>query len=351
MIDPVVPLFGLATTVGPVPFTDPDDAIEFALRAHERFPTVPVLSDAAHGLLAQAVAGLSGVTVADGGATGLTLTSGVSALESVDGAAAGSDLTSPAFTTLHRMLAAAADRAAVPAPAALRLGVLGPVTTALALRSVGIPDPLARELASATVTARSAALVAAARAALPAVPLVVVLSEPGLIGCIHPTFPYTREQVRTSMLDPVIDVLDGLAADDHPVTIGLHVPGRTDWDMLIASGVSLISLPADPAAATWSPSLGRLIAAGGSIAWGAVPVDRPLGTSTESLWKRLAACWAALSSDGIDPMELRLHSLVSTVDGLAHFDAAGAGRVVDLCTALSSRLRRQSMAARLSLGA
>ncbi|MFZ4668001.1 MAG: hypothetical protein ACOYML_01790 [Microthrixaceae bacterium] len=349
MIDPVVPLFGLATTVGPLPFSDPSDAVEFALRAHERFPTVPVLSDPAQGLLAQAVDGLTGVGVATDGTTGLVLAGEASALESVDGAAAGADVSSPVFGTLHQMLGAVAGLA--PAPVALRVGVLGPVTLALALRSAGVPDPLARELAAATVTARSTAIVRAARAAAPATPMAVVLSEPGLVGCIHPTFPFGRDQVRTSMLDLVVDALDGLADDDQPVTIGLHVPGRTDWDMLISSGVSLISLPADPEAAVWSSSIGRLIAAGGSIAWGAVPVDRPLGTSTESLWKRLAACWAALSAEGIDPMELRLHSLVSTVDGLAHFDAAGAGRVVDLCTALSSRLRRQSMAARLSLGA
>ena len=345
----MVPLFGLATTVGPVPFADSADAVDFALRAHERFPTVPVLAAPSQGLLAQAVDGVAGVAVAADGTTGLVLTGDVTAVESADGDAAGSDLGSSAFGTLHSMLGAVAELA--PAPVALRIGVLGPVTLALALRSAGVPDPLARELAAATVTARSRAVVRAARASIPAVPLAVVLSEPGLVGCIHPTFPYGRDQVRSTMLDPVVDALDELATDDHSVTIGLHVPGRTDWDMLISSGVSLISLPADPEAAVWSSSIGRLIAAGGSIAWGAVPVDRPLGTSTELLWKRLAACWAALSSEGIDPMELRLHSLVSAADGLAHFDAAGAGRIVDLCTALSSRLRRQSMAARLSLGA
>lgn len=348
-MDPVVPLFGLATTVGPLPFSDPVDAVEFALRAHERFPTVPVLAGPTHGLLAQAVDGLAGVSVSTDGAAGLVLADAAALPGADEAVAAGSDVSSPAFDALHGMLAATGGLA--PGPVALRVGVLGPVSLALALRSAGVPDPLARELATATVTARSAAIVGAARAAVPSTPLAVVLSEPGLVGCIHPTFPYGRDQVRTSLLDPVVDALDGLAGLEHPVTIGVHVPGRTDWDLLISSGVSMISLPADSEAAVWSSSIGRLIAAGGSIAWGAVPVDRPLGTSTESLWKRLAACWAALSAEGVDPMELRLHSLVSTVDGLSHFDAAGAGRVVDLCTALSSRLRRQSMAARLSLGA
>jgi len=344
-------LFGLATSVGPVPFTDPLEAVDFARRAHERFPTVPVLATPAASLLAGVVGAIPGVSVdPDGPMTGaLTLDPG-----SFDPGSFDPDwfnTVDPDGGVLEVFLPSVPSNVT-----AVRVPVLGPVTTALSLRTAGVEQSVAVALAARVVTARAVALSERIARAWPEVPQVVVLSEPGLVGSLHPTFPFGRDQVRSALLDPVVDALDrGPLRTGTPAgvahRIGLHVPGRTDWDTLVGSGVSFVSLPADPAAGPWAAPLGRLVAAGGVIAWGAVPVDRPLGTRSDSLWQRLTAAFSLLSADGVDPMELRLHSLVSATDGLAHFDPAGAGRVVDLCTDLSSRLRRQSMAARLSLGA
>ncbi|MFZ4433743.1 MAG: hypothetical protein ACOYOQ_11160, partial [Microthrixaceae bacterium] len=64
-------LFGLATSVGPVPFTDVPEAVDFARRAHERFPTVPVLARPSASLLGQVVDGIAGVSLdPDGPTTG-----------------------------------------------------------------------------------------------------------------------------------------------------------------------------------------------------------------------------------------------------------------------------------------
>ncbi len=355
-------LFGLATSVGPVPFTDPLEAVDFARRAHERFPTVPVLARPSASLLGQVVDGIDGVSIdADGPATGaLVLDPGSFDPDSFDPGSVDPAPEDPDGGVLEAFLAA--DSSAV---SAVRVPVLGPVTTALSLRTAGVEQSVAVSLAARVVAARSVAVAGRIARAWPDVPQVVVLSEPGLVGSLHPTFPFGRDQVRSALLDPVVDSLDrGPLRTDPPPRpavgtsdphvahrIGLHVPGRTDWDTLVGSGVSFVSLPADPTVGPWAGPLGRLVAAGGLIAWGAVPVDRPLGTRSDSLWQRLTAAFALLSADGVDPMELRLHSLVSATDGLAHFDPPGAGRVVDLCTDLSSRLRRQSMAARLSLGA
>jgi hypothetical protein len=335
-------LFGLATSVGPVPFTDVPEAVDFARRAHERFPTVPVPARVQDSLLAQVVAGIPGVAVdPDGPVTGSVVR--LDAAPVARSAAPGDDV-------LDAFLSRGPGAAT-----AVRVPVLGPVTTALALRAAGLDLAEAVALGGAASRDRSVAVATRVAASWPGVPQVVVLVEPGLVGSLHPTFPFGRDQLRADLLDPVVDALDaGPLADPARSAghrIGLHVPGRTDWDTLVGSGVSFVSLPAGPEAGAWSAALGRLVAGGGVIAWGAVPVDRPLGTRTDSLWQRLTATFSSLSAEGVDPMELRLHSLVSAADGLAHFDPAGAGRIVDLCTDLSSRLRRQSMAARLSLGA
>jgi hypothetical protein len=360
-------LFGLATSVGPVPFTDVPEAVDFARRAHERFPTVPVLARPSASLLGQVVDGIAGVSLdPDGPTTGALVVDpgsfdpGSFDPGSFDSGSVGSGSVDPDGGVLEAFLSSGASNVT-----AVRVPVLGPVTTALSLRTAGVEQSAAVSLATRAVAARAVAISERIARAWPDVPQVVVLSEPGLVGSLHPTFPFGRDQVRSALLDPVVDALDrgplragtpprpAAGTSDTGVAhrIGLHVPGRTDWDTLVGSGVSFVSLPADPTVGPWAGPLGRLVAAGGLIAWGAVPVDRPLGTRSDSLWQRLTAAFALLSADGVDPMELRLHSLVSATDGLAHFDPPGAGRVVDLCTDLSSRLRRQSMAARLSLGA
>ncbi len=345
-------LFGLATSVGPVPGTDPVAVVDFALRAHERFPTVPVPARPDGSLLAQVVAGVPGLQVDPDGPPGGVLSFDPATFDPATFDPGSCSSTPTAERILEEFLSAPSASAA-----AVRVPVLGPVTTAITLRTAGVDARESVSLARRLVSHRAVATARRVAAGWPGVPQVVVLSEPGLVGCLHPTFPFSRDQLRSGLLDPVVDALDsgplattaGGAGIAH--RIGIHVPGRTDWATLVGSGVSFVSLPADPTAADWSDALGRLIAAGGLVAWGAVPVDRPLGTRSDSLWQRLTGTFAALAAEGVDPMELRLHSLVSAADGLGHFDAVGAGRIVDLCTDLSSRLRRQSMAARLSLGA
>jgi hypothetical protein len=85
--------------------------------------------------------------------------------------------------------------------------------------------------------------------------------------------------------------------------------------------------------------------------WGAVPVDQPLGTSEELLWRRMSAMWCELVGEGMDPLQLRSRSLVGPVDGLGHFGVSQAERVLDLVDSLALRVRRQAIGARLTLGA
>ena len=341
--------FAMATSVGPLPFDEVAPAVEFALRAHDRFPTVPVLSGADHSLLAQAVAGLDGVEAVPPGLLRLSHPHSLAVPD--EAAAAGSLLDRPCFTPLHSTFEALA---AAGHDGPVRVPLTGPVTLALALRAAGVPSSRATAIAGPLVAARSVALLESLRSRLPGAVAVVVLDEPGLIGAMHPTFPLTRSGVR-DLLDPVVDALDRSPAaggvGGSRLLIGVHVPGRTDWETVLGSGVSLLSAPAHEALAGWADPIGRVLAAGGWVAWGAVPVDQPLGTGEELLWRRLAAVWAEFTALGVDPLLLRLRSMVSPADGLAHFGPTQAGRVIDLTTALSAKVRRQTVAARLSLGA
>lgn len=329
--------FGLATSVGPLPCADPAEAVRMALRAQPEFPTIPVLAGSGTSLLAQAVAGLRGVQVVPPGL--LQIGDGFDPAAVPDADPVGSE-----FEVLGEFFAA--DRGQ---GSGVRVAVLGPVTLALALRAAGVPTETAVDLAAELAAARASRLLGALRAGRSDGPVLVCASEPGLIGAVHPTFPLTPGQV-LDLLTPFVDALD-----QHPLAgelmIGVHVPGRTDWQTVIASGVSVISLPADRSLVRWADALGGFLERGGRVVWGAVPVDQPLGTGEELLWRRLSAVWCALVGEGIDPMALRSRSLVGPVDGLGHFGLSQAERVLDLVDSLATRVRRQAVGARLTLGA
>ncbi len=87
------------------------------------------------------------------------------------------------------------------------------------------------------------------------------------------------------------------------------------------------------------------------MAWGAVPVDEPLGASPERLWKRLAATWCELTRLGVDPMLLRERSIITPAGGLGAFGAGQVDRVVELTQELGERVWRQTLGVRLSIGA
>ncbi len=341
--------FGLATSIGSVPCDTPQDASELALAANPSFPTVPVLAPHSSSLLAQAVHGLPGVEVQPPGLLRLVGADPALVAGELDPADVEVDVGGAPYAAtsgfLDHLGAASGDSSVD----GVRIGVLGPVTLALSLRAAGVPADAAMTLAESMVARRAAALLAAARAALPDAVVLVCASEPGLVGAMHPTFPLAPSEV-ASALGTFVRTLD-----EHPgagdLLIGVHVPGRTNWEAVLATGVSVISTPAEAGVVGWAPQLADFLDRGGRIAWGAVPVDQPLGTSEELLWRRLSALWCELVGAGMDPLLLRSRSLISPVDGLAHFGPTQAERLLDLVDDISLRVRRQAIGARLSLGA
>ncbi|MFN7151585.1 MAG: hypothetical protein ACK4V6_19155 [Microthrixaceae bacterium] len=338
--------FGLATSVGSLPAADAEGAVRLALSAQPAFPTVPTWGGVDSSLLAQAMEGLEGVSVEPPGLLRVDATLAAELDDDVQRAAAvGERVDGASFEQLHRFLATIDGVPSV----GVRVGVLGPVTLALALRAAGVAEVPATTLAASLVRRRARALLGAVRAVLGEGVVFVCASEPGLIGAMHPTFPLTPTQV-ADLLDPFVHGLD-----EHPragdLLIGVHVPGRTDWETIVSTGVSVISTPIERGLVGAAGTLGSFLERGGRIVWGAVPVDQPLGTSEELLWRRLSALWCELVAEGLDPLTLRSRSLVGPADGLGHFGATQAQRVLELTDSLSTRIRRQAVGARLTLGA
>jgi len=347
--------FGQSSSVGPVPFADPADAVGVALSGLVSLPTVPsgpavpVPGVPNTSLLAQAVADVEGAAV---GVDGRLVVDPVHLAH--DGDRTGWSLEDSAFS-MFRLLLGQLSGGGDDTPDALRIPFLGPVSLALALHEAGVPLVRASALARDVVVHRAVALFESARTSLPGTSLLMVMSEPALAGSHHPTFPLKPAEIR-SLLTPVVESLDVVAVAafgraETPLLIGVHVEGPTDWSTVVASGVSLLSFPIEHAHAAPASVVAAFLDAGGWIDWGVVPVDRPLGTGDELHWKRLNALWCTLVGGGADPMLLRTRALVSPAGGLDHFAREQVGLVLELTGAVALRIRHQAVASRLTLGA
>jgi hypothetical protein len=334
--------FGLSTMPGDLPVDDVDDAVALAFHGRD-LPSVPVLPVPGRSLLAQVLPAVDGAAEATGGGVRLLARDiGVSPLvaASVDG---------PEMAALHASLAHWTGAVqARPTVQGLRIDMVGPVTLGLGLAEAGVPLAVALDAARVVCAERAEALLAAVRAAGVERTVVVVMCEPRLVGAMHPTFRLSVREVR-SLLDPVVDALDRAERGDR-LLIGIHVPGRSDWLTIISSGVSFLSMPPEAGLLGWAPAVAALLDNGGFVAWGAVPVDRPIGASEELLWRRLSAVWSDLVAAGVDAALLRQRCLISPADGLGRFGAAQIPGVVGVVDALAERVRSQAIGTRLTAG-
>lgn len=325
---PELPI-GLATLPATQPVRSPLRAIE-ATFSGRSVPTVPVPAGHGAGLLAQAIQAFEGVRELTPGRLGIDPSSfGVRPVEAVT-------IDDASFDTMRLALAGWPASETAATASALRVDMLGPVSLALELMGAGVQRTQAVEAARVSTVYRSEALLGACRAVESTLPVMVVMIEPRLVGSAHPTFAFTSREVR-SLLDPVVDALD-ITAGTSDLVIGIHVPGRADLRTIISSGVSMLSIPLDPTMIGWAPWIQALLDNGGHLAWGAVPVDRPLGTHAELLWRHLAATWADLGRVGVDHELLVRRSLVTTSNDLAGFGAEQLRGVIALVDGLARQI-------------
>jgi hypothetical protein len=224
------------------------------------------------------------------------------------------------------------------------MSLTGPVTVALDLRRTGTDEVTAADRAVAAVEDTARWLLAVARRWVPDAPVLLFLTEPALGNSMHPTFPLRPVEIERLLAS----VVDGL---DTEATVGVQVAGRADWSLLLRTGIGVLAAPVGAHLESAAADIGRFLESGGLMAWGAVPVDEPLGISPERLWKRLSATWCELTRRGVDPMLLRERSIITPAGGLGAFGPGQVGRVVELTQELGERVWRQTLGVRLSIGA
>jgi len=319
---------GVATAVGSLPHTDGSAAADFVLELLPDLPAVPSLPrrSPAERILAHGLVGVRGIAIDEDGDVRVD----VDRLDPL--AAVVLDPDHDAFGGLRAFLAAAVGR-----QGPVKWQVVGPVTMGLALARRGAPPALAFDVAVRAVREHLRTVRQWVADALPGCPQIVVIDEPGFSGVMEPGFPIPP--------DTAIDLTSGaLAAIEQQAVMGVHCCAEGDWAAVAATGPRILSVPADVALVDVAGHLSSFLDAGGWIAWGAVPTDRPVATASDRYLRDLSALWGALVQQGCDPARLRNQALVTPACGLALHDEAQAALVLRLTNEVAARVREQSTA-------
>ena len=328
---------GLATSIGSLPHTDPGEAVDFVLAHQPRMPAAPSLPGRSPRelMVAQAAHGVVGISVTDDGSL------------VIDDAALDPEaplwdpgFSSDAFVGLRAFCTAVAERRGP-----IKLSVTGPVTLGVALHAAGVQADLAFRVAGAAVRQRAAAMIEYAGARVPEAQLVCFVDEPALGSAMVPGFPIKP-------LDAV-DLASGALAAVEPTAIsGLHCCATdADWRLLMQAGPQILSLPTDGGIERAAGAFASFLDAGGWVAWGAVPTDRPIGTTVERMWRQLSVLWSDLVRDGgCEPALLRTQAIITPACGLAGHGVPQAEQVLWFTNRVAERLHDQAMAARAGRG-
>jgi hypothetical protein len=326
---------GVSTGIGSLPHFDPSDAVDFVLRHAPRLPFAPSLPARSRreGMIPQAASGLAGVEVQDDGSLVLDEAS-IDPDRPID-AAFGGD----AFVGLRAFLTAVSDR-----DGPMKLSITGPVTLGIALHAAGLAADLAFRVAGNATAQRARALVDYVGQRVPFAQLVVFVDEPSLVSVTDRSFPIAPGDA--------VDLVSTTLATIEPFAVtGLHCCGPADWRLVLQAGPQLLSLPIDAGAERAAGALADHVERGGWMAWGAVPTDRPIGSTVDRLWRQLSVLWCDLVGAGCDPVRLRTQAMITPACGLARHGVTQAEQVMGFTTRLAERLHDQAIGVRLSVGA
>lgn len=317
---------GAVTGIGALPHEDAREAAAFSFDVCPELPFVPVVSIPMARSVIQGLVGVRGVAFDD--SRGLEVdTDRLHPLAKVV-----PDLEHPAFAGLHAFIAEGSERGHT---GPVKWQFTGPLTIGLALMRKGVPARTAFDVAVRSVRVTTRSVFRALDTAFPDSRQVVLLDEPAAGSVLTSGFPVSPESA--------IDLLSGaLAALEISTEVGVHCCSESDLVAVLASGPSVLSLPASADLAAAAGAIVPFLERGGRIVWGAVPVEGPLG-SVDRHWQKLKAGMAALEAAGCDAEMLRAQSFVSPVCGLSRHDPAQAASIFAICRTISERLRDDSV--------
>lgn len=325
---------GLATGIGSLPHTDAATAANVSLRLLPGLPAIPQLPrrSAHESMNAQWLRALPEVVVGDDGSISID-----------DDADPDGPLDFSFDEFAHGGLLAFVEHAAkLPRrPTRVKAQITGPLTLGVALTELGVPEDFAFPRASRVARGWARRVEDLVRERLGA-ETVTFFDEPELVRWNTETPPIDHDQAG--------DLLSGAFAAVGGLT-GVHVCGDGDLRLALSAGPDILGVEVSGRLLADIAGLTRFLDAGGFIAWGAVPTDRPVGESAAPLWKTLVDLWCELSRRGCDGLSLRTQAIITPACGLATHGVSQAEHALALARELAGRVFDQAAATRLTVGA
>ena len=166
---------------------------------------------------------------------------------------------------------------------------------------------------------------------------IISVDEPYLTSLGSAYISVQREQVVT-LLEETLGGISGLKS--------IHCCGNTDWPVILETSIDILSFDAYNHGETLSlypAEVKRFLDRGGAIAWGIVPSDEQglAGETEASLFDRLEESMAVLSRKRIDGDLIRSRCLVTPSCGLGSLSRESASRALQLTAAVSARFRER----------
>jgi len=173
-------------------------------------------------------------------------------------------------------------------------------------------------------------------------PVILLVDEPALAG-------YGTSEFISISREVVIEALSELFGEiqNAGALAGVHVCANTDWSMLMASGVDIISFDAYTyfdRLALYQDEIARFIDAGKWLVWGIVPTLQAADIVKEtvtSLSRQFRRKLESLVALGIDQTVILRQSLISPSCGVGTLDIALAEKVMQLTKGVSDKVRRE----------
>jgi hypothetical protein len=331
----------VATGIGSVPFTDPQETVALVLETLPQIPYWPQMVQLGYleDMAAQAARGLPGLKVDEANHT-VAMDPDLprdEALAQFYEVVLSGDLTAFAFEPqdargFFALLAAVASQGS--SGPALKGQLSGPVTFAGVVKDAGgKPILYDRELTQAVCAglARKVAWQAEKFRELGKEPI-VFLDEPFLTGFGSAYLPISKEEVN-EILTQTLEEARGAAAG--PITLGMHCCGNTDWSLLLNAPIDVLSFDSFgyfDSLRLYDRALADYLGRGGWLAWGLVPTLDPeefKKETADSLWQRFQQQIIQLAEDvhwGLK--EILAQSLLTPACGTGYMSQDDARRVL-----------------------
>lgn len=166
---------------------------------------------------------------------------------------------------------------------------------------------------------------------------IIFVDEPSLALIGASVVALNRDEVVRD-LEEIFSAIQGLK--------GTHCCGNTDWSMLLATSVNVISFDAYNYAenlALFADDVKRFLDRGGVLAWGIVPTveEEIANTTVESLVARLDAAMGLLIKKGIDRDLLYERALITPACGLGTVSVPAAERAFNLTKQVSEHAAKR----------